>query len=377
MNEKLLQSARLLILVSSDRRRGAEVFGEALGEGLRQRGWDVDLVSLSTSGEGPRIAATPLAPVAPDELGKLDLGVVRALRSRVASASPDIVLANGAATMQYAVAALRLMRRRPRLVYSSIGEPLYWIRSTRHRLLRTGILKGVDRVLSVSATTARQLVDHLGVASAKVRVAPTGVPERFFAVVSEPLADHLRISFIGNLSSEKDPLAALEIVARLAETTPVRMRYVGDGPLRGDLVQAIAARGLGGVVEVLGSVPDVLPHLAWADVLLLTSRTEGLPGVPLEAGAAGVPTVAYGVGGTVETVSDGETGRVIEPGDLEGAVAALVELVEKPEVRKAWGDAAKQMVAAHYTLDASLDRYMDLLTDELRHRPLRAREPSP
>lgn len=87
--------------------------------------------------------------------------------------------------------------------------------------------------------------------------------------------------------------------------------------------------------------------------------------------------MAYGVGGTVETVSDGETGRVIEPGDLEGAVAALVELVEKPEVRKAWGDAAKQMVAAHYTLDASLDRYMDLLTDELRHRPLRAREPSP
>lgn len=359
------RSPRLAIVVSSDRRRGAEVFGEALGDGLRAKGWDVELVSLTTSPDGPRVAATALSPIAPDALGKLDRSVVAALRNHVKRRGHDLVLANGAATMQYAIAALRVMRSRPRLVYNSIGEPLFWIRSNRHRLLRTLILRGVDRVFSVSATTARQLVEHLGVPAAKLRIAPTGVPERFFSVVGEPPAAVLRVVFIGNLSLEKDPIAGLDVVERVATAVPVAMRYLGAGPLRQRLEQEVAIRGLGDVVEVLGSVPDVVPHLAWADVLLLTSRTEGLPGVPLEAGAAGVPSVVYAAGGSAETVVDGVTGRVVPLGDAAAAAAALIELAGDPDRRVAWGEAARRMVAERFTLEAAVDRYIALLSDEL------------
>ena len=364
-DQRTARPPRLAIVVSSDRRRGAEVFGEALGEGLRTKGWDVELVSLTSSPAGPRVAATALSPIAPDALGKLDRGVVAALREQVKRRSDDIVLANGAATMQYAIAALRVMRQRPRLVYSSIGEPMFWIRSARHRMLRTLILKGVDRVFSVSATTARQLVEHLGVPATKVRIAPTGVPDRFFSVVGDPPAPELRVVFIGNLSVEKDPIAGLDVIERVAASAPVAMRYLGDGPLREQLEQEVATRGLSDVVEVLGSVPDVLPHLAWADVLLLTSRTEGLPGVPLEAGAAGVPSVVYAAGGSAETVVDGVTGRVLPPGDAAGAAAALVELAGDHDRRRAWGEAARRMVAERFTLDAAVERYVDLLSDEL------------
>lgn len=358
-------SPRLAVLVSSDRRRGAEVFGEALVGGIRAAGWDAGLYSLTSSSSGPTVETIPLSAVAPDRLGRLDLKVVASLRSQMRRVSPDIVLANGAATMQYAVAALRLLPRRPRLVYASIGEPMYWIRSDRHRMLRSAILRGVDRVFSVSSTTAAQLVDHLGVAPAKVRIAPTGVPPRFFDVAPTEPDECLRTVFIGNLSAEKDPLAALDVVAAAAVEAPVRLRFLGAGPLQRDLEQAIADRGMGGTVDVLGSVPDVLPHLAWADVLLLTSRTEGLPGVPLEAGAAGVPSVVYAAGGAGETVVDGETGRVVAKGDVAAAAAALVELARDADKRRRWGDAARVMVAGRFTLDAAVARYIELLGDEI------------
>lgn len=361
-----LRLHRLAVVVSSDRRRGAEVFGEALAGGIRERGWEAQLFSLASSAGGPRVETTPLSTIAPDQLGKLDLSVVRRLRGEIKDYAPDVVLANGAATMQYAVAGLRLMPQRPRLVYASIGEPMYWIRNGRHRAVRAGILRGVDRVLSVSETTARQLVDHLGVPAEKVRIAPTGVPPRFFDVTPEPPAADLRVVFIGNLSQEKDPLAALDVVAAARAEAPVVLRYLGAGPLQSALERAIVERKLGGAVQVMGSVADVLPHLAWADVLLLTSKTEGLPGVPLEAGAAGVPSVVYAAGGAAETVRDGETGRVVAKGDVAAAAAALVDLAGDPAKRRAWGDSARRMVEECFTLDASVARYIELLADEVR-----------
>ncbi|HSF87495.1 MAG TPA: glycosyltransferase family 4 protein [Acidimicrobiia bacterium] len=362
------RSHRLAIVVSSDRRRGAEVFGEALAGGIRAQGWEAGLFSLASSARGPRVDATPLSATAPDQLGKLDPAVVRRLRSEMKRYAPDVVLANGAATMQYAVAGLRVMRDRPRLVYSSIGEPSYWIRNRRHRAVRAAILRGVDRVLSVSETTARQLVDHLGVPASKVRVAPTGVPARFFTVEPEPAADELRVIFIGNLSAEKDPLAALDVLTEGLRQAAMTLRYLGAGPLQSALERGVLDRDLGGAVEIMGSVADVLPHLAWADVLLLTSRTEGLPGVPLEAGAAGVPSVVYAAGGAAETVRDGETGRVVAKGDVDAAAAALVELARDPIKRRKWGDAARAMVRERFTLEASVQRYIQLLGDEVRER---------
>ncbi len=376
MTRQQSQRARLAVLVSSDRRRGAEVFAEALTAGLTDRGWEVRLFALSAAATGPRVTATALSTIPPDRLGKLDRKVLVAIRREVRKWRPQIVLANGAATLQYTVAGLRVMPHRPRLVYVSIGEPTFWIRNARHRLVRNAILKGVDRVLSVSSTTATQLVDSLGVPPAKVRVAPTGVPDRFFAVTRGSPGDELRVVFIGNLSSEKDPLAALEVVRRAAHTHPVRLRMLGGGPLRERLDDEVVGSGLVGTVELLGPVPDIVPHLAWADVLLLTSRTEGLPAVPLEAGAAGVSSVVFDVGGAAETVLDGETGTVVPPGDLRLAAAALTELAADPELRRRRGEAARRFVRERFTLDAAVARYADLLADELGRSPSRAAEPA-
>ncbi len=133
--------------------------------------------------------------------------------------------------------------------------------------------------------------------------------------------------FWGASRTEKDPLAALETVERAGRSVPVRMRVVGGGAQERILGEEVERRGLGaGTVELVGVVADVLPHLEWADVLILTSATEGLPGAVLEAAFAGVPTVGFDVGGVSEAVIDGSTGRLVTRGDIDALSAVLVEM---------------------------------------------------
>ena len=94
-----MREKTLLLLVASDRRRGAEVFGERLGDGLRKRGWDVDFVAIQASGADRIVTAEPLAP--PEATGRLNRHTIAALRKRMAARKPAIVLANGGATLRY------------------------------------------------------------------------------------------------------------------------------------------------------------------------------------------------------------------------------------------------------------------------------------
>ncbi len=286
----------------------------------------------------------------------MDRDVVRAIRARIDGHQPHVIFANGSATLRYALAA-RFGKRVPRLVYGSIGEPAWWSRSRFSRLRTAFLMSRVDLITSVSNATRRQLIESLHVPSDKVAVAPTGVPEAFADVINEPRVGELRVLFIGSLTAEKGPDVALRAVADVATEQPVQLRIVGQGPMVELLEHEINARNLTEVVELVGPVPDVKPHLGWADVLVLSSKTEGLPGVVLEAGAAGVPAVAFDVGGVGDVVIDGVTGRLVRRGD-EGALSdALAEVAADRAALEVLGAAARERVLGRYLLRHALDRY--------------------
>ena len=365
--EPSLARARLTVLVTSGQRRGAEVFGERLAAGLPAHGWDVDFISLAS---GPAettasVSAESLSSTPPGQLGRLDIPIVRTLRDRLRHHRTDVLLANGSSTLQYSVAAARTMRSRPAIAYGSIGEPTYWARSARQRALYQFFLRMVDRVFSVSEATGRQLVDQFGVKSAKLRVLHTGVPHALLDISPIPRAEELHVLFLGSLSTEKNPLAAVEIVRRVRETLPARLRLVGGGHLADDVAAAAAAAGIGEAVELVGSVDDVGPHLAWADVLVLTSKTEGLPAAPLEAAAASVPVVAFDVGGVGETLIDGVSGRLVPAGDIDAAAKAVVELGEDEESRRTAGEAGRTLILNDFTVEDAVGRYADALQELL------------
>ena len=120
----------------------------------------------------------------------------------------------------------------------------------------------------------------------------------------------------------------------------------------------MAQRGQAGTVELVGAVADVVPHLEWADVLILTSTTEGLPGAVLEAAFAGVPTAAFDVGGVSEAVIDGSTGRLVNRGDIEALSAALVEMAsDRARTHGDGGGGSAALRLSRFTLDAAVDRF--------------------
>jgi glycosyltransferase involved in cell wall biosynthesis len=118
-------------------------------------------------------------------------------------------------------------------------------------------------------------------------------------------------------------------------------------------------------VGVIGAVEDVIPHLEWADVLLLTSRTEGLPAAVLEAGAASVPSVALDVGGVREAVSDGVTGIVVDRKDNDGLVSALTLLAADPELVRRLGRAARLHIKERFGMDHIVSGYAARLAEVL------------
>ena len=351
---------RVLIVTATDRRRGAEVFTERLGGGLAGRGWMVNTVSLTTSGDARRVEVDCLTDVDSARPGRFNPRIARALTVRIRAFQPDIVVANGGSTLRYG--ALATLRTKVPLVYIGIGEPDYWIRSPLSRMANRWMLRRASRILAVCEATSRQLLELDPSLAGRIYVTYTGVPDYIFAVRPNREKGPLRVVMVGSLSDEKDPLLAVRSVARVPG---VMLRLVGGGPLMDRLRTEADTLGIKDRVGVIGAVEDVIPHLEWADVLLLTSRTEGLPAAVLEAGAASVPSVALDVGGVREAVSDGVTGIVVDRKDNDGLVSALALLAADPELVRRLGRAARLHIKERFGMDHIVSGYAARLAEVL------------
>lgn len=135
------------------------------------------------------------------------------------------------------------------------------------------------------------------------------------------------------LSEEKRPLLWLEIAAEVRRKIPnIQFLFVGDGPLRNELEERTTHDDLKGSVFFTGYVKNVLTAMAAMDLFLLTSHSEGLPNVLVEAQALGVPVVTTDVGGANETLAHGITGWVLENDDIQYIADIIVKLLRN----KAW-----------------------------------------
>ena len=143
---------------------------------------------------------------------------------------------------------------------------------------------------------------------------------------------------------------------------------VGDGPMLSEITawpQALP-------IEVLGRRSDVPEILSQADVFLFTSleEGEGMPGVLIEAGFAGLPVVTTEVPGARTVIEDGVTGFVVDVDDLDGFVDAARRLATDPDLRRRMGEAARARCLAEFTLEVSVGVWRDLLTGLIDQTPM-------
>lgn len=154
-----------------------------------------------------------------------------------------------------------------------------------------------------------------------------------------------RLGIVGRLTEQKghgDLLAALVEVRRYH---PAQLIIVGSGPLLPDLQAQVRKLGLSDAVHFLGfrqDVPAILPHF---DLFVLPSYWEGFPTALLEAMALGVPVIATDVSGNRELVLDGQTGRLVPPGNRQALADTIVELLSHQDRSRTLAEAARERAA--------------------------------
>lgn len=183
--------------------------------------------------------------------------------------------------------------------------------------------------------------------------------------------DQLRIVSVGRMAAPKDFITLVRALARLPGGS-YHAQIIGDGPERGAIAAEIERLGAGAAVALVGERDDVPERLAAADVFVLSSRSEAMPMVVLEAMAAGLPVVASAVGGMPELVVDGETGLLVVPGDPQPLAAALSRLARDPLLRGRLGAAGRDRAARHHSLEEMRRRHADLYRSQLSDRGTRA-----
>jgi glycosyltransferase involved in cell wall biosynthesis len=235
-----------------------------------------------------------------------------------------------------------------------------------------------DAFIAVAETHRRYLAEHEGCPATKVRVVPNGVDvERFHPRWSDPaLREELQLpegapvaGIVAALRPEKNHELFLRAAALVGEQVPeARFLIVGDGPRRGQLEDLARKLLPADAVCFLGTRGDVPEVVSLTDVVLLTSHMEANPVSVLEAMAAEKPVVATRVGSVPETVIDGQTGFLAEPGDARGIADRVVELFGDPERAARMGRAGRERVVAHWSVERMVRGYEDLISELYRSK---------
>lgn len=150
------------------------------------------------------------------------------------------------------------------------------------------------------------------------------------------------VGMVACLKPQKAPLDFVELARLVCEQIPeARFFVAGDGELRGQVEASLATHGLGDKVQLLGWRRDVAALLGALDVAVLTSRWEGLPRVCPQAMAAGRPMVATAVDGTPEAIVHGQSGFLVDPGDMAAAAERVICLLRDAPLREQFGQAGR------------------------------------
>lgn len=331
-----------------------------LSAGLVQRGARVTVCCFDREGElAPAARAAgvnvQLLPRQPGVDLKYPFKLAAAMRTWQATA---IHMHNGTALFYGAIAARKAAL--PVRVYTEHdgvfprGRVRAWV---DRRLVGT-----LTQATAVSQAVKDLWCRHDRIDPAAIAVIHNGVAANPQPRTASRPTDEIRIACVGRLSQEKGIDILLHALAEFRGQTPkftARLAVVGDGPLREEL--ETLARQLGVDATFMGWRDDVPALLGEMDMLVLPSRSEGLPLALLEAMAAALPAVAADVGGVREAAIDGKTALLVPPGQPSAMAAAIARLCGDAPLRTAMGQAALQRFNERFELSKMIDAYARLL----------------
>ncbi len=330
---------------------------EAYAEELRALGGGAEALAMNRYGVDPA-------------------GDFRLLRRAAAAArrfAPDVIVCHGAKPGLIGRAIGRITRTPTIYCQHSMPflrrvqgakAPIYHALELAGRALGGHMVTLTHRARSVTAAAriaspARMTVIHTGIDTERFR--PRGRRDAVLADLGLDPAGPV-VGWLGRFEKQKAPDDFAEAVALIARARPdARFVVAGEGALKEEFAARIAADGLSGRVTLLPWQPDTARLFEAFDVYALSSRWEGLPITLLEAMASGVAVATTDVDGCPEVVENGREGLIAPAGQPAALAAAVVRMLDDPDLRVAMAAAARRRVETDFALPGMVEKWSALI----------------
>lgn len=224
-------------------------------------------------------------------------------------------------------------------------------------------------IITVSDFLRRELVAR-GVAADEIDVIPCGVDTS--SIAWTPVRPDGPVVFVGRLTAKKGVADLIRAISLMRE--PPSLVVIGEGPLRGELETLAVSLRVAVDFRGVQDSGQVALAIREASLIAMPSRraptgdAEGLGVVALEAQAAGRPVVGYAHGGLPEAVIEGETGRLVQEGDVGALADALVQTLSRHDLLADYSRAGRRHVEQKFERRVLLGRVADVYDRALDNR---------
>jgi glycosyltransferase involved in cell wall biosynthesis len=291
--------------------------------------------------------------------GQVDRSAIATIRKLISLTNANVVHAHGFKADIYVYLALR------RLSIPFVSTCHTWYDNdlivTLYGKLDRLVLRKYSRVVAVSDEVRARLL-KARVPKENIRMVRNGIDLQPFDGVEPSLrgdSDRPIVGLIGRLAWEKGVDIFLAAAAKVLVNFPeARFVVVGEGPDREKLDRTIAELGIGRSVDMLGRQDDMPAVYASLDIMVSSSRQEGLPMAILEGMASSLPLVATAVGEVPTVVQDGKTGVIVPPENVDAVANGMLELLRDAEKRKRFGAAGRLLIQNEYSAERMTADYL-------------------
>jgi len=302
---------------------------------------------------------------------KLYLNLFKALRQL----KPDIVHTRNLGTMEAQLVAV--VARVKARVHGEHGRDIFDLsgQNRKYNLLRKIISPFINHFITVSKDLETWLTQTIGVSPKKITQIYNGVDNNRFNTGLNQHVDLSPLGFfdentfvigsVGRMAAVKDYPTLVHAFIQALKSEPsarqnLRLLIVGDGITRNECTEIARKANIESLVWFPGERSDIPALMQSMNLFVLPSLGEGISNTILEAMSCGLPVVATHVGGNIELVKEGVTGKLIEPGNQNEITEAILTYYSNTQLAEDHGNAARQQIEENFSMDAMMTAYLSV-----------------
>ncbi|TXE02399.1 glycosyltransferase [Algoriphagus aquimarinus] len=350
---------KIFQVIQKPQARGAELFACLLAQKLLEMNHEVILISIFEGDYDLPFTGRQIHLQRPIKDRLWDLRAWKSFADLIKKERPDLIQANAADTLKFAVFSKVIKGWKVPIIFRNASLVSRYINSIWVNKFNAFLYSQIDAIASVSEGSEADFKSTFSAYHKLHQIIPIGIEVPQLSEEKEKTADPILIH-IGGFTFEKNHQELILIFKEISIRYPKATLWLfGEGPLKTKVMQQVTDLGLNEQVLFKGNRVNAFQFVPGNSIFVLPSVIEGLPAVILEAFANNVPVIAYNVGGIGEVVKNKETGWLVEAGDSQAFINAVLDVLNTPSIDlNRLTSNAKKLVIENYQIDQIAKKFI-------------------